>query len=421
MPACLAARPVAATAAARRTAFRRAARALARRIAPLALAALAAAGCVRDQSPGAQRLERLRHGSGDLVIAAPWPWTAKSGIRYGDGMELAVEEVNAAGGVRGRRLRILRVDDRESVDQGRVVAQQIASNPDVVAVVGHLQSYVTVPAAAIYDMAGLVHVAPTASDPQLTMLGYKRVFRCTFTHRHIGRALADEAHARGLGKIAIYYMRDGYGRGLANAFEERANEVHMDVAARRSFDANQRPAPDAVEQMVSEWKALEVGGVFMAGESPEAVQLLRAMHKVGLTVPVLGGDATGTPQLIADAGPAAEGMIVAATFSPDDPRPEVQRFVRAFHRRFGVGPDAGAALGYNAVSLLAHAMQSAPSADPADVATALRKLHDWPSLLGPVSFDETGDMTAPRVVKLLVRDGRYALVGDTAPAVASAR
>src|SRR5690606_39739667 len=109
----------------------------------------------------------------EIVIGAPWPWEARSALGYSKGLDMAVAEINGAGGVLGRPLRIKRVDDRESVAEGRLAAQQLAEDREVVAVIGHLQSYVSVPAAAIYDMAGLVMIAPTSTDPRLTSQGYR--------------------------------------------------------------------------------------------------------------------------------------------------------------------------------------------------------------------------------------------------------
>ena len=102
-----------------------------------------------SKEPREERVHRAKKGSGDLVIAAAWPWEMRKEIRYGEGMQMAVDEVNAAGGIGGRKLRLARYDDRESINQGRIVAQQIADNPDVVAVIGHLQSYITVQTAGV--------------------------------------------------------------------------------------------------------------------------------------------------------------------------------------------------------------------------------------------------------------------------------
>src|SRR5205814_3085161 len=136
-------------------------------------ALLLAGGCRGGRDPAEQRVLRARNGQGDLVIAAAWPWERRKEIRYGEGLQMAVDEVNAAGGILGRRLRVARYDDDESIDKGRLVAQQIATAPEVVAVIGHLQSYITVQAANVYDQAGPVLIAPTATEPQRTDRGYR--------------------------------------------------------------------------------------------------------------------------------------------------------------------------------------------------------------------------------------------------------
>jgi branched-chain amino acid transport system substrate-binding protein len=191
----------------------------------LLLAALAAACGGSDARE--ERARRAREGSGDLVIAAPWPWELRGEIRYGDGLQMAVDEINADGGIGGRRLRLARYDDRESIDQGRIVAQQIADDPAVVAVIGHLQSYITVQTAGTYDQAGLLLVAPTATDPVLTRLGYRRIFRATFTDEAIGRHLAEFVASQQRAKVAVYYIRNDYGRNVANAFETRGRQLGL--------------------------------------------------------------------------------------------------------------------------------------------------------------------------------------------------
>ena len=142
-------------------------------------------------------------------------------MHYGKGMDLAVEELNAAGGVLGRPVRLLRMDDQGSVDHGRIVAQELGRNPDVVAVIGHLHSYVTVAAAPIYDLSGLLLVSATSTTPELTRQGYGRVFRTAFNDTRRGPADGAVRARPGYRRMVIYYSRDEYGRELANAFEEQ--------------------------------------------------------------------------------------------------------------------------------------------------------------------------------------------------------
>jgi branched-chain amino acid transport system substrate-binding protein len=376
-----------------------------------ALAVLAAllllSACGGPKDPAAQRVKRAREGRGDILIAAAWPWELRKEIRYGEGLELAVDEANAAGGVGGRRLRIVRFDDEETIDRGGLVAQEIADNPDIVAVVGHLQSYITVQAANVYDQAGLVLVAPTATDPDLTRRGYQRVFRATFNDRSVGRQLADFVAGRGLKRVAIYYIRNAYGRNVANAFEARAARVGLSVVTRSSYDPSEQASERTFEGTLREWKVTEMDAIVLAGEVPSAAIFIARARDHGLTVPIIGGDAMSSPGLMAVAGPAAEGVMVASFFHPAEPRPEIAAFDAAFRKKHGVAPDAGSALGYDCVRLLAEGMRRAKSAVPDEIAAALHGLREWKGVTGTFAFDENGDIPGKPIVISTVKEGQF--------------
>jgi branched-chain amino acid transport system substrate-binding protein len=380
------------------------------------VAGLMLAACGRGvREPAQERVRRAAGGSGDLVVAAAWPWELRQEIRYGEGLQLAVDEVNAGGGINGRRLRLARYDDRETIGEGLLVAQKIAADPDVVAVIGHLQSYVTVQAAAVYSRAGLLLVAPTATDPQLTAAGLKRVFRATFTDGSTGHQLADFAARRGWRKIAICYIRNDYGRNVANAFEARAAQEGLVVQARSSYDPSENVSERTFDQIVSEWKMLEIDAIVVAGEVPSAAILVAQVRRSGIGVPILGSDAMSSPGLMAVAGAAAEGMIVASFFHEAEPRPEIGRFKAAFTRRYGVPPDAGSALGYDCVHLIAQAMRQGPTPAPDDIAAALHASPGWQGVTGAFKFDEAGDLVAKSVTLSVVRNGRFEYVPPAGP------
>ncbi|HEX8246390.1 MAG TPA: ABC transporter substrate-binding protein [Longimicrobium sp.] len=383
-----------------------------------ALAALLPAlhGCAGTADPAAERLRRAEAGKGDVVIGAAWPWAARGQLLFRQGLEMAAAEENARGGVLGRRIRIVTADDHESVDQGRLVAQRFAEDPSVVAVVGHLQSYVTVPAAPIYDLSGVVLLAPAATDPELTRAHYAHVFRGTFSDLAAGTQLADYARARGYRSVAIYYGRNAYGRSLANAFEEHAAELGIRIAARQSYDPNAAPGAGSLGPLLDGWRQLDFDAILLAGETPYAATFLSEARRHGITVPVLGGDALGVPDLLA-AGPAAEGTVIVAAFHPDAPRPEVRRFGEAFRARYGRAPDAAAALGYDAVRVLADAIRRARSTAPDRVAAALHDTRGWNGVTGPFTFDADGDLPAKPITLITVRGGRFEYLGGGGSAV----
>jgi branched-chain amino acid transport system substrate-binding protein len=348
-------------------------------------------------------------------MGAAWPWALRGNdILYGKGMDLAVEELNAAGGVMGRPVRLLRLDDQESVDHGRIIAQELGRNPDVVAVIGHLHSYVTVAAAPIYDLSGLLLVSPTSTSPELTRQGYARVFRTVFNDTEVGRQMAQYAVDRGYRRMVIYYARNEYGRELANAFEEHAASQGAQIVNRESYDPNLSANPVAAEQTVDTWSSYEFDAVFIAGQDEQSALLVSELRKRGIDVPVLGSDALATPVFLEKGGAAVEGTVIATAFHPDAPDAEVRQFDQAFERRYGSKPDVGAALGYDAVRVLAQAMREAQTTDPEKVAAAMHRLTGFQGVTGAFSFDDAGNLVGMPIRKIVVRDGAFAYLDEPA-------
>lgn len=393
------------------------------RIRSLVMLALAVvvAGCGGSDDPIAQRIKRAR-GGGEIVIGAAWPWDERGAqIQYGKGLDLAVEELNAAGGVLGRPVKLLRMDDQSSVDRGRIVAQELGRNPDVVAVIGHLQSYVTVSAAPIYDLSGLLLVSATSTTPDLTRKGYGRVFRTVFNDIDVGLQLAQYAHGRGYRRMVIYYARDEYGRELANAFEEQLVARGGQVVNRESFDPNLTANPVAAEQTVNAWTNWEFDAVFIAGQDAQSALLIKELRRRGIDVPVLGSDALATPAFLETGGAAVEGTVIASAFHPEAPDVEVRAFNQAFTKRYGAEPDAGAALGYDAVRVIAQAMREAQSTEPDKVAAAMRGLRGFRGVTGAFEFDESGNLVGTPIRKVIVRDGAFHYLDEAAPAAVAKR
>jgi branched-chain amino acid transport system substrate-binding protein len=293
------------------------------------------------------------------------------------------------------------------------VAQKLADDPTVAAVVGHLNSYVTVPAASVYASAGMVLLAPASTDPELTAKGYPRTFRIIPTDQQTGREMAEYAAQHGYRRVAIYYVRNSYGRALANAFEERASAAGLTVMARASYAPEAREDGRTYAPTLAEWKDAELDAIFLAGQVPQAGYLVAEARRQGINVPILGSDAMSSPALVQAGAAAVEGTVVPTPFHPAEPRPEVHRFAASFRRRFGTDADAGAALGYDAVQVLAAAMRAAHSSAPEDVAAALRAMKDHRGVTGRVSFDPRGDLLARAMVKTVVRGGSFHYLSRT--------
>lgn len=377
---------------------------------PAALLGLPGCG---QRSPAAERAARAKEATGDIVVGVSWPLASAKGT-YWNGVELARDQVNGAGGVLQRGLMLIPRDDKHSVTRGTVVAHEFANNLDMVAVLGTLNSYIAVATAPVYEDAGLVLLTQGSSVERLTTQGYKRIFRQIPSNGRVGELLAEHAAARKYRRVLVYYVKNEYGLDLANAFEQRAGEVGIEVADRVSYLAGASDFRLAMQH----WKDFyNFDAIFVAASLPDGASIIEAIRQVGIRQPVFGADGLDSPDLARLGGAAVEGTEVTAFFHPNAPLPQVQAFRARYEQRFGKAPDSSAALGYDAVLLLADAIRRAKSTVPDEIAQALRDTRGWRGVTGLHNFDRRGNVTDKEIVMQVVRGGKfeYVLTSGSAP------
>jgi branched-chain amino acid transport system substrate-binding protein len=301
------------------------------------------------------------------------------------GIDLAVDEINRAGGINGHKLMIMARDDEADGSRAAAIAQEFVGNTEVLGVIGHVNSGAMLAAARIYD-GELAAVATTASSPDLT--GVSRwTYRVISSDSLNGVILARFASRIGgnsseLKQVSVLYENDAYGRGLADAFRRAFRGTIV------SFD----PIPENLnpEPFVSYFKMKQPGIVFVAGREGSALRILREAKRQGFNAVFIGGD--GWQGVVADTA-AANGAYVGTSFNAADPKPEVQRFVQAFVAKYKTQPDAFAALAYDATRLLAKAIERNGSNRKAvrDYLASLDATSPFEGVSGPVYFNSSGD------------------------------
>jgi len=315
------------------------------------------------------------------------------------GVELAVAEINAAGGVRGRKIELVERDDSGSGKRAAVIAEEFVANPGVVGVVGHVTSGAMVAAAKVYD-GNLAAIGTATTSPQLTGIS-PWVFRVSSSDSINGSVIARFANALGRKRAAIIYENDSYGRGLAAAFRQtfRGEIVSIDPITADLADA---------EPYISYYKQIAPDIVFAVGLEGSGLKLLREAQRQRLAADFVGGD--GWVGIIADSA-LAEGAYVGTTFTAEDPRPEVQKFVTAFRERYGATPDMDAATGYDAMHVMARAIEGAGTGRAAirRYLTTFNAENAYHGVTGVVRFGADGDpVEAPyRITR--VHDGVFVL------------
>lgn len=349
-----------------------------------------------------QERAKLAKPNGEIVIGVAWPFASKDDL-FEEGIDLAVKEINATGGILGSPLRLVKEDDQSSVTHGLSVAQSFANNLDMVAVIGHRNSAISIPAAAIYENAGLLMITPASTASDLTHLGYKQVFRSIPNDEQVGQQMSQYALNRGYRNIAIFYKDDANGQGLANAFEDRATDSGINIIDRISSYSDLND----LQRIADMWTTLGVDAVFLADIMPEGAEFITKLRQVGVDVPIIGGDGLDSELLGSVGGKAVEGTVVASVFNPKDKSEQTAEFVKGFTEQYKVAPTTWAAQGYDAVYLLTEAIKAAGSRVPADMAIALQKMKAWAGVTGNYSFDSNGDVKDKPIVKKIFRDGHF--------------
>lgn len=283
------------------------------------------------------------------VLGAAAPQKLAYGRSNTAGINLAVSEINAAGGINGVPLTVLISDDDANGVQAVNVASAFVHNPNVLAVIGHAGSGAMVPAARVYDAGHLVALGTTPSTPDLTGIS-PWVFRLISSDSMNGTTLAAFAssYATHLGRpprAAILYANDAYGRGLSEAFTRQfKGEIICDdpVGPGENFEPH-----------VAFFKSRHPDIVFVASSEDIGIPFLHEARRQGLQAMFLGGD--GWQSVVSDRA-AAEGVYVGTPFTAQSGDTAARRFVVSYIAKYGTVPDAHAALAYDATRLLAQAI-----------------------------------------------------------------
>ena len=348
-------------------------------------------------------LAACARGGRPILIGVTGPFSQPRGVSMRHAAQLAAAEIDAAGGIRGRRLHLVFADDSGSEDQAIRIAKSFSDSAAMVAVVGHLSSNTTLAAGRVYSTEAnpLLMISPSASSPDLT--GFSPfVFRVTPNDLNQGQQIARFAR-RSLGarRAGVIFINNEYGRGLRRAFAAEFSALGGSVLEEDPY----LPATPSLEPYLSRMR--QRGGVdvlVLACERPGAELALRELRQLGLRWPAIGGDA-----LTGIEGPLAEGVRFSSTYLPQQPGERNARFVGVYVRAFnGERPDHRGAGAYDIVRLLAQAIgEVGPDrlAIRDYVAQVGTTKPAFEGVTGTIAFDAYGDVPAKPVVIGVIRNG----------------
>jgi branched-chain amino acid transport system substrate-binding protein len=316
------------------------------------------------------------------------------------GAEQAVADINVAGGVLGEQVQLIAVDDFCDPEQAIAAAKKLVS-AGVTFVVGHFCSGASIPASETYEAAGVLMISPTSTNPMLTELGRANVFRVT--HRDdaagtvAGNYLADHWPDE---KIAILHDNTTFGKGLAEETKKQLNSRGSNEAIYQAYVPG---GSDYAAEIVG-LQAADVGLVFIGGYHAEIALMARAARDRGYPVQWVTGTTLASEEFGLIAGPAAEGALYLDVADPRG-RAEAARVVERL-RASGFEPEGYTLYAYGAVQVWAQAAEKAGSLELEAMIAALRA-HEFDTVLGPIDFDEKGDLAVQNPVWYVWRDGTY--------------
>lgn len=367
-----------------------------------ALAALAAAGLVLAGCASTEPADDVIH----LASSAPLTGDAAAyGIETMNGVRLAVEEINAAGGIDGKQIKLSEFDDQCDPTPAATAANQIISDDSIVAVIGNVCSSATLAGLPIFERVGLPVLAATASSPAIAEESYSNFARIIPSDDLQGSGTIElGTGVLGFERIAVLYPSDDYGQSLLAVATEAAEGSGAEIVAAETYVTGSTTDFSSVLANIAAAQpdALFLGGYY-ADMGAAVSQSVRAFGDQEIAL--LANAQTQVPEYLELAGAAAEGTWVTNVYDVTNTSEANQAFVAAYEKKYGVTPGMQAAAGYDNVYVLKTAIEENDGSLD-DLITAIRAV-SYEGAMGEISFDENGDNIGGSLVVLQLRDGAW--------------
>ena len=300
------------------------------------------------------------------------------------GIRLAVKEVNAAGGIKGKLVELKSYDDRGSSQEAGTAVTRLITSDKVVAILGENASSLSLAGGRIAQQYGVPMISPSSTNPAVTQLGDK-IFRVCFLDPFQGWVEARFAREflKAPTAAILSDQAQAYSKGLAEYFKAAYTGMGGSITTEQAYTGGDQD----FSAQVTSIRETNPGVVLVPGYYTDAGNIAIQARKLGLTAPLLGGDGWESPQLAAIGKDAVEGSYYSCHYAVQESRPDVRKFVAEFESAYGEKPDSLGALGYDAAQLLFDAMRRAPSWDGATLAKAIAETKDFAGITGRITID----------------------------------
>lgn len=371
------------------------------------LLAWALAGCdfYADYTGLAERrLDNAEHLNSPTVVGVVWPW---SGDLFQEGIELALSEINDhPDKLLGFPLEVRYFEDSLDFSHARSTIRHIARNPELVAVIGHREPEVAIPASLIYQRSQLLFLSPFTTSQRLTAHRFQMIFRMVPGNELLAEQLVSLCDYLDIQRIVVLHSRHEEHREQAVLFLDRALKHGLHIDTQMSFPENTENFRDALAR----FRNHNFDAIFIASNDDFGGRLVKQIREFGMDQRIIGVDTLDSAHFLSVAGDAAEAVILPTVYYADATTNVNELFVERFLERYGVPPDVYAAQAYDSLHLLAHAMRRIGTRTPVVVASTLRFLPYWIGATGVHAFDRFGNVQGKKYYFKIRRQGRWEIL-----------
>jgi branched-chain amino acid transport system substrate-binding protein len=322
-----------------------------------------------------------------------------------DAIKLAIKERNAKGGVKGKPVTLVTIDDAGKATEASTAVTRLINDHGAVAILGEVASGLSLAGGPIAQKAKVPMISPSSTNPDVTDIG-DYIFRVCFLDDFQGWAGAKFARDNlKADKVAILYdQAQAYSKGLADFFEKSFKEMGGTIAVRQAFNGSNLEISSQLQAV----KDSDPQVIYLPVYYSAAATIIRKARESGIKAPFIGGDGWDSAELAKNAGDAINGNYFTNHYAPEEQRPEVQNFVKKYQEEYGATPDGLAALGYDAALVLFDAMERAPSLSGKDLRDAIAATKNFTGVTGTFSIDDKRNAQKSAVV-IEYKDGKQTM------------
>lgn len=346
--------------------------------AAIAALAMGGAGCKNGSKSAANEIVVGEYGS--LTGSE-----ATFGQSTHNGLSMAVEEINAAGGIQGKKVELIHYDDQGKTSEVGTAVTRLIAEDGALAVIGEVASSLSIAGGQICQQEGVPMISPSSTNPKVTETG-DFVFRVCFIDPFQGKAMANFArNTLKFENVAVLKdVKNDYSIGLADAFKTAFVAAGGKIVVEQSYSAGDTD----FSAQVTAVKATNAQALYVPGYYSEVGAIARTAQRLGVKLPLLGGDGWDAPELFTIGGDALDGSYFSNHFAPEGATPRGKAFIEAFKKKYGTEPTGLGLLGYDAAAVLFDAAKRAGTTESKALRDALAKTRDFEGVSGKITIDK---------------------------------